>query len=103
MENMEDLTFMEQLQAYKNEPNFNINNITQQNVADLDVIINEKLWNKTHDRKKYDQEYNKVYYQKRKEATETIICGICMGKFNKYTKEKHDGTKRHLYVANLKK
>lgn len=64
----------------------------------IDSIVNKKLWNKTADRKKYDKEYNDKYYQQRKEKNETIICDICNGRYNKYTKTKHDLTNRHIQL-----
>jgi hypothetical protein len=80
------------VKAYLNE--FNINPTV------IDSLINKKFWNKTNDRKKYDKDYNKKYYEQRKEKNQTIICPICNGRYNKYSQLVHEQTKRHLFLRN---
>jgi rubrerythrin len=55
---------------------------------------------KTADKKAYNKEYNEKYYQKRKEKNETIICNICNGRYNKFSKAKHDLTNNHIFILN---
>jgi len=55
---------------------------------------------KTADKKAYNKEYNEKYYQKRKEKNETIICNICNGRYNKFSKTKHDLTNNHIFIFN---
>lgn len=55
---------------------------------------------KTADKKAYNKEYNEKYYQQRKEKHETIICNICNGRYNKFSKEKHDLTNNHIFIYN---
>ena len=72
------------------------------NIININAMLESRIWNKTADRKKYDKEYNKKYYQERKQTDENFTCAICMGKYNKYSKEKHEQTKRHIYINNQK-
>jgi hypothetical protein len=65
-------------------------------------LIDKKVLNKTADRKAYNKQYNDKYYQQRKEKYETIICNICNGRYNKYTKSQHDLTNRHIAYNNKK-
>jgi hypothetical protein len=103
-----DAGWDEYLNATENIANGNINVETVKqylqvfdiNPTVIDSIVNKKLWNKTADRKKYDKEYNEKYYQKRKEKNTTIICDVCNGRYNKYSKQKHDLTNRHIQLSN---
>ena len=63
-------------------------------------LLDKKKLNKTADRKVYNKQYNEKYYQQRKEKHETIICNICNGRYNKYTKTQHDLTNRHIHLFN---
>lgn len=63
-------------------------------------LINKKILNKTADRKAYNKQYNEKYYAQRKEKHETVICDICYGRYNKYTKTQHDLTNRHIAYHN---
>lgn len=79
--------------------------INQHNIMNLMALVNnglldKKILNKTADRKAYNKQYNEKYYQQRKEKHETIICDICNGRYNKYTKIQHDLTNRHISLLN---
>ena len=63
-------------------------------------LIDKKALNKTADRKAYNKQYNEKYYAQRKEKHETVICDICNGRYNKYTKTQHDLTNRHIALYN---
>ena len=79
-----------------------INNANLMNIMALmnNGLLDKKKLNKTADRKVYNKQYNEKYYQQRKEKYETIICNICNGRYNKYTKIQHDLTNRHIALYN---
>ena len=43
---------------------------------------------------------DEIANQQRKEKNETVICDICYGRYNKYTKTQHDLTNRHIAYHN---
>jgi hypothetical protein len=65
------------------------------------IIDGSQKYLKTADRKKYDKEYNKKYYEKRKQINDTLVCTTCGGKYNKYSLDNHQKTKKHIFCDSL--
>lgn len=66
-----------------------------------EVVIDETK--KTADRKAYDKEYNKKYYENKKKEVKEITCNKCYGHYNYYSKSKHEKSARHLKALDLNK
>jgi hypothetical protein len=65
------------------------------------IVDGSQKYLKTADRKKYDKEYNKKYYEKRKQINDTLVCTVCGGKYNKYSLDNHQKTKKHIFCDSL--
>ncbi len=80
--------------------------LTQDEFRNIDSVITEiakKKLKKTEDRKTYDKEYNKKYYEQKKKDVVLIICEKCYGHFNYYSKSQHEKSKRHKLSLELNK
>jgi len=91
-----------------NEPDFLVLTPTQDEIEELDQIIIKELkkrgrpakFTSEDERKAYEKEYNKKYYEERQNIKTT--CELCYGHYIKGNKEKHEKSKKHQLVLKIK-
>ena len=111
MENMEDYSFVEQLEVYKNEPNYDVkvSQVEQPTKKSRGRPPKPKVPKppkepkvlKTANRQEYNKEYNKKYYKEKR--NDIHQCEICGGKYEHYNKKQHELTDKHIWMIEYTK
>jgi hypothetical protein len=91
-----------------NDPDFLSLTPTQDEIKELDKLLIQELkkrgrpskFTSDEDRKCYEKDYNKKYYEERK--SEKTMCDICYGHYIKGNKDKHESSKKHRLVLKIK-
>ena len=91
-----------------NEPDFLVLTPTQDEIKELDQILIKELkkrgrpakFTSDEERKVFEKEYNKKYYEEKRQKTRTV-CDICYGHYINGHKIPHENTKKHKLVVSL--
>ena len=91
-----------------NDPDFLSLTPTQDEIKEIDQLLIKTLLkrgakpkNRPYEEVKAEEkEYNKNYYEKKKQDLKSVECSVCHGTYNYYSKFKHFNSKRHKKFLN---